>query len=172
LGENHQATDHRLIAIEGKTLRGSRDQEGGRSAIHMVSAWAVENKLSLGQVVVEEKSNEITAIPQLLRFLDVSGALITIDAMGCQREIADQIRQRGGDYVLAVKPNQPKLSEQVEEAIDQALEQDAEKVDEHMDADDLPLAVDRVGTVDALAAVADLEHGTLSRENAEVGHQM
>ena len=128
----HQATDHQLIAIDGKTLRGSRDQEGGRSAIHMVSAWAVENRLSLGQVVVHEKSNEITAIPELLQLLDVSGALITIDAMGCQREIADRIRQRGGDYLLAVKPNQPKLYEQVEEAIDQALEQDVEKVDEHV----------------------------------------
>jgi predicted transposase YbfD/YdcC len=128
----HQATDHRLIAIDGKTLRGSEDQERGRSAIHMVSAWAVENKLSLGQVVVQEKSNEITAIPELLQLLEFSGALITIDAMGCQREIADQIRQGKGDYVLAVKPNQPKLYEQVEEAIEQALEQDAEKVDEHM----------------------------------------
>jgi predicted transposase YbfD/YdcC len=128
----HQATDHRLIAIDGKTLRGSQDQERGRSAIHMVSAWAVENGLSLGQVVVEEKTNEITAIPELLQFLDVSGALITIDAMGCQREIADQIRQRKGNYVLAVKQNQPKLYEQVEEAIDEALEKDAERVDEHM----------------------------------------
>ncbi len=96
------------------------------------SPWAVENKLSLGQVVVREKSNEITAIPQLLQFLEISGALIMIDAMGCQREIADQIRQREGDYVLGVKPNQPKLYEQVEGAIDEALEQDAEKVDEHV----------------------------------------
>ena len=73
----------------------------------MVSAWAAENKLSLGQVVVEEKSNEITAIPELLQLLEISGALMTIDAMGCQREIADQIREGRGDYVLAVKQNQP-----------------------------------------------------------------
>ena len=128
----HEVTDHRLIAIDGKTLRGSCDQERNRSAIHMVSAWAAENKLSLGQVVVQEKSNEITAIPELLQLLDVCGALVTIDAMGCQREIADQIREGKGDYVLAVKQNQPKLYEQVEEAIDEALEQDAEKVDEHV----------------------------------------
>ena len=126
-----EATDHKLIAVDGKTLRGSRDHERGRSAVHMVSAWATENKLSLGQVVTHEKSNEITAIPELLKLLDVSGALITIDAMGCQKEIAAQIRQKGGDYVLAVKGNQPKLHEQVEKAIDEALEKDAEEVDEH-----------------------------------------
>lgn len=126
-----EATGHQLIAIDGKTLRGSRDPERGRRAIHMVSAWAVENQLSLGQVVVEEKSNEITAIPQLLQLLDVAGALVTIDAMGCQREIADQIRQGEGDYLLAVKENQPKLYEQVEEAIDAALEKEAEAIDEY-----------------------------------------
>lgn len=127
-----EATNHRLIAIDGKTLRSSCDPERGRSAIHMVSAWAVENTLSLGQVVVQEKSNEIPAIPELLPLLDISGALITIDAMGCQREIAEQIRQGGGDYVLAVKQNQPTLYEQVEEAIEAALEQSPEQVDEHM----------------------------------------
>ena len=104
---------------------------GRRAAIHMVSAWAAENKLSLGQVVVEEKSNEITAIPELLQLLEISGALVTIDAMGCQKEIADRIRERGGDYVLAVKQNQPTLYERVEEAINEALEQDAEDLDEH-----------------------------------------
>ena len=97
----------------------------------MVSAWATENKLSLGQVVVDEKSNEITAIPELLQLLEISGALVTIDAMGCQKEIAEQIREREGDYVLAVKQNQPTLYEQVEGAIDEALEQDAEEIDEH-----------------------------------------
>jgi predicted transposase YbfD/YdcC len=126
-----EITDHRLIAIDGKTLRGSYDRQSGKAAIHMVSAWASENTLSLGQVVVHEKSNEITAIPELLRVLDVSGAPVTIDAMGCQKEIAAQIRQGGGDYVLAVKQNQPTLSEQVEEAISAGLEQDAAPVDEH-----------------------------------------
>ena len=126
-----EVTENRLIAIDGKALRGSYDRRDGKAAIHMVSAWATENKLSLGQVVVDEKSNEITAIPALLRLLDVSGALVTIDAMGSQKEIADRIREGGGDYVLAVKQNQPTLHEQVEAAISEALEGDAEDLDEH-----------------------------------------
>jgi predicted transposase YbfD/YdcC len=126
-----EATGHRLIAIDGKTLRGSYDRRDGKAAIHMVSAWAAENKLSLGQVVVDGKSNEITAIPELLGLLDVSGALVTIDAMGCQKEIADLIREGEGDYVLAVKRNQPTLYDRVEEAIDAGLEQDSAALDEH-----------------------------------------
>jgi len=126
-----EISEHRLIAIDGKTLRGSYDRGDGKAAIHMVSAWATENKLSLGQVVVDEKSNEITAIPELLRVLELSGAVVTIDAMGCQKEIADLIREGGGDYVLAVKQNQPTLCEQVEEAISAGLEQDAAVIDEH-----------------------------------------
>jgi predicted transposase YbfD/YdcC len=97
----------------------------------MVSAWATGNKLSLGQVVVDEQSNEITAIPELLQVLEISGALVTIDAMGCQKEIAEQIREAEADYILAVKQNQPTLYEQVEGAIDAALEQDAEEIAEH-----------------------------------------
>jgi predicted transposase YbfD/YdcC len=123
--------ENQVVAIDGKTLRGSADVEAGRAAIHMVSAWSTKNKLSLGQVVVEEKSNEITAIPQLLNVLDVAEALVTIDAMGCQREIAGKIRDRKADYVLAVKQNQPGLYERVEAAIDEALEQDAAVIDEH-----------------------------------------
>src|SRR3954452_15601408 len=122
---------HRLIAIDGKTLRGSYDRRDGKAAIPMVSAWATENKLSLGQVVVDQKSNEITAIPELLRVLELTGAVVTIDAMGCQKEIAAKIRERGGDYVLAVKQNQPTLYEPVRAAIDEGLEQDAEQFDEH-----------------------------------------
>jgi predicted transposase YbfD/YdcC len=124
-------TEGRLIAIDGKALRGSYDRRDGRAAIHMVSAWAVANKLSLGRVVVDEKSNEITAIPELLRLPEVSGAVVTIDAMGCQREIAGQVRDGGGDYVLAVKQNQPTLYERVCEAIDEGLERDAAGIDEH-----------------------------------------
>src|SRR3954451_3778322 len=90
-----EATANRLIAIDGKTLRGSYDRGDGKAAIHMVSAWATENKLSLGQVVVDQESNEITAIPELLRVLEVSGAVVTIDAMGRQKEIAGLIRERG-----------------------------------------------------------------------------
>ena len=126
-----QATENRLIAIDGKTLRGSYNRRDGKAAIHMVSAWASENRLSLGQVVVDEKSNEITAIPELLGLLDVSGALVTIDAMGCQKEIAAQIREGGGDYVLAVKQNQPTLYERVTTAVADGLEQDAARIDEH-----------------------------------------
>jgi predicted transposase YbfD/YdcC len=126
-----EVTANRLIAIDGKTLRGSFAGRDGKAAIHMVSARATENKLSLGQVVVAEKSNEITAIPELLQLLDVTGALVTIDAMGCQKEIAAKIRERGGGYVLAVKQNQPTLHEQVTCAITAALEADEVKYDEH-----------------------------------------
>jgi predicted transposase YbfD/YdcC len=127
----HEVTNHRLIPIDGKTLRGSSDRTGNRPAIHMVSAWSAENQLSLGQVVVAEKSNEITAIPELLQLLDIAGALVTIDAMGCQKEIAAEIRRGEGDYVLAVKQNQPTLYAQVDAAITTALEEDAEDLDEH-----------------------------------------
>jgi len=126
-----EVTEDRLVAIDGKTVRGSADPGTGRAAIHMVSAWATENKLSLGQVVVDEKSNEIPAIPELLQLLEISGALVTIDAMGCQTEIAERIRGKGADYILAVKQNQPTLYERVEGAIDAALEQDAEEIAEH-----------------------------------------
>jgi predicted transposase YbfD/YdcC len=127
-----EATANRLVAIDGKTVRGSYDRRDGKAAIHMVSAWSTENKLSLGQVVVDEKSNEITAIPELLQLLDVSGAVVTIDAMGCQKEIAARIRQGGGDYVLAVKQNQPTLHEQVIQAVTAALEeQEGTSYDEH-----------------------------------------
>ena len=127
-----EVTANRLIAIDGKTLRGSYDRADSRAAIHMVSAWATENKLSLGQVVVHEKSNEITAIPELLGLLDVAGALVTIDAMGCQKEIAAAIRRGEGDYALAVKQNQPTLHERIEAAIDVASEGDTEGFEEHV----------------------------------------
>jgi predicted transposase YbfD/YdcC len=110
------------IAIDGKTLRGSRDRGQGKAALHLISAWAVENHLSLGQQAVDAKSNEITAIPKLLEILDLHGALVTIDAMGCQQEIAEQIIDQGGDYVLAVKENQPKLYEEIEQ-LEQAAQE-------------------------------------------------
>jgi predicted transposase YbfD/YdcC len=124
-------TEGRLIAIDGKTLRGSCDRRGGGAAIHMVSAWAVANKLSLGQGVVDEKSNEIAAIPELLRLLEVSGAVVTIDAMGCRREVAGRVRGGGGGYVLAVKQNQPALYGRVCEAADEGLGRDAADIDGH-----------------------------------------
>jgi predicted transposase YbfD/YdcC len=109
-----------LVAIDGKTLRRSYDRQANRAAIHMVSAWASENGLVLGQLKTEEKSNEITAIPELLRVLAIKGCLVTIDAMGCQKAIAKQIVEQGGDYLLALKGNQSKLAEEVEAVFDQA----------------------------------------------------
>ena len=105
----HEITDGQVIAIDGKTLRRSFDAASSKSAIHMVSAWATANHISLGQKVVDKKSNEITAIPKLLEILDISGCLITIDAMGCQTKIAGAIVDAGADYVLAVKGNQKTL---------------------------------------------------------------
>jgi predicted transposase YbfD/YdcC len=104
-----QLTQGQVIAIDGKTLRRSHDRANGKSAIHMVSAWASANHLVLGQVKVEDKSNEITAIPELLEVLDLAGCIVTIDAMGCQKAIAHQIVEQGGDYVLALKENQGQL---------------------------------------------------------------
>lgn len=105
----HELTDGQVVAIDGKTLRRSFDRASSKAAIHMVSAWATQNQISLGQVVVDDKSNEITAIPRLLELLELSGCLVTIDAMGCQTEIAQAIVDREADYVLSVKGNQPKL---------------------------------------------------------------
>ena len=107
----HKITDGQVIAIDGKTLRRSYDHSTGKAAIHMVSAWATANHISLGQTIVHEKSNEITAIPKLLEIIEVSGALVTIDAMGCQTEIAAKIVEQGADDCLAVTGNQPTLHE-------------------------------------------------------------
>ena len=98
-----------VIALDGKTLRGSHDRFNEKAAIHMVSAWATSNRLVLAQVKVDSKSNEITAIPELLRALAIKGCIVTIDAMGCQREIAQQIVEQGGEYVLALKENHDNL---------------------------------------------------------------
>ena len=102
-------TSERLVAIDGKTCRRSHDAAKDLGALHIVSAWTTEEGIALGQVATEAKSNEITAIPQLLEQIDLDGTLITIDAMGCQREIVAQVVTGGGDCVIAVKDNQPKL---------------------------------------------------------------
>jgi len=107
------------IAIDGKTLCGSAGSKLG--PLHLVSAWATQANLTLGQVAVDGKSNEITAIPLLLELLDLRGAIVSIDAMGCQKEIAKKIVARGGDYVLAVKGNQEHLLEDVQATIERAL---------------------------------------------------
>jgi predicted transposase YbfD/YdcC len=102
-------TSGRLVAIDGKSCRGSHDSAKGLGALHIVSAWASEQGIAPGQVATDAKSNEITAIPQLLEQIDLAGTLITIDAMGCQKEIVKQVVTGGGDCVIAAKDNQPKL---------------------------------------------------------------
>lgn len=112
------------IAIDGKTLRGSGDAARQRNPLHLVSAWATEARLTLGQIAVDAKSNEITAIPLLLELLDLTGATVTIDAMGCQKEIAAQIVAGGGDYVLALKGNHEHLQQAVAAEFAAAAEAD------------------------------------------------
>lgn len=113
-----------VIALDGKTVRRSHDRHTGKSAIHMVSAWAATNRLVLAQVKVDEKSNEITALPLLLRQLAVTGCLVTTRAMGCQRAIAQQIIDQGGDDVLALKGNQGTLAAEVAETFTAATRAD------------------------------------------------
>ena len=113
-------TAGRVIAIDGKTLRNSFDEASGRKSLHLVSAWSTENHLVLAQTATDEKSNEITAIPRLLELLDLNGAIVTIDAMGCQQEIAEKILECGGDYILALKGNQPTMHQRATELFEQA----------------------------------------------------
>jgi len=117
-----EITKGQVIAVDGKTVRRSHDHANGQEAIHIVSAWAQKNRLVLGQVKVDEKSNEITAIPGLLRVLDITGCIITTDAMGCQQEIAATVIEKGGDYILALKENQGHLYEDVRELFAGAIE--------------------------------------------------
>lgn len=105
-----------VVAIDGKTLRGSFDTATEQNALHLVSAWATEARLVLGQVAVDAKSNEITAIPLLLELLDLKGCIVTLDAMGCQKDLAAAIREQEADYVLTVKDNQPTLHQTLQEA--------------------------------------------------------
>ena len=113
-----------VLSLDGKTARRSHDRSKGLGALHSVSVWASEFGLSLGQVACAEKSNEITAIPELLRLVDINGAIITIDAIGAQKAIAAQIIEGGGDYILAVKGNQESLHQAIIEHIDEPLEGD------------------------------------------------
>jgi len=112
------------IAIDGKRLRRSHDGSLGKAAIHMVSAWACDNRLVLGQVKTDEKPNEITAIPELLKVLALAGCIVTIDAMGCQTEIAELIIEQQADYVLSLKGNQGRLHQEVQELFEYAFETD------------------------------------------------
>jgi predicted transposase YbfD/YdcC len=117
-----EVTCGQVIAVDGKKLRRSHNKRQGKAAIHMVSAWATENRLVLGQLKVDEKSNEITAIPELLQALVIHGCIITIDAMGCQTEIADLIVEQGGDYCISLKGNQGTLHRDVQDLFAYAQE--------------------------------------------------
>ena len=108
-------TDYEVVSIDGKTVRGSRSNTK-KTLIHMVSAWASVNNIVLGQLKVDEKSNEITAIPELLKLLELKGCIVTIDAMGCQKNIAAAIIEQGADYILALKGNQGNLLEQTQDS--------------------------------------------------------
>jgi predicted transposase YbfD/YdcC len=116
--------DQPVFAVDGKTSRRSHDRKKGLGALHAVSVWASDFGLSLGQVACEEKSNEITAIPELLRLVDIKGTIITIDAMGTQKAIAEQIIDSGADYVLALKGNQEALHQAVIDHIDEQITND------------------------------------------------
>lgn len=112
--------EQKIVPIDGKCLRGSYDREQGIKALHLVTAWVAEQNLTLGQIKVEDHSNEITAIPALLELIDIQGAIITIDAMGTQTEIVRLIRDKKADYVLALKTNHPTLHQEVKNWFDKA----------------------------------------------------
>lgn len=133
--EIYRVTHGEVVPIDGKTLRHSFDTEIGLSPIHMVSAWATSNRLVLGQLKVADKSNEITAIPELLKTLDIAGCIVTIDAIGCQKSIARQIIEQHGDYVLALKGNQETLYDDVRALLDQLIATDDASLDYYETAD-------------------------------------
>jgi predicted transposase YbfD/YdcC len=117
-----------IISIDGKSFNNSYDREKGQKSLHMVSAWVSSHHLLLGQVKTAKKSNEITAIPKLLELIDVKGHIVTIDAMGAQKKIANQIVKQGGDYVISLKGNQGTLHENVKKAFAEAVEKEWEGV--------------------------------------------
>lgn len=121
----------KTVAIDGKTLRKSFDEASGKGALHVVNAWVSDLRLSLGQLATDQKSNEITAVPRLLEMLAIEGAVVTLDAMHCQKETAEKIRAAGADYVLQVKANQPMLHEQLQQLFLDYGEQDYRGVRRH-----------------------------------------
>ena len=120
----HEASGGKLMGIDGKTLRRSFAKRSGKAALHLVTAWSSESGLTLGQIACEDKSNEITAIPELLKLLNLRGCTVTIDAMGCQKEIAAGIREKGGHFLLAMKGNQPGLEEDMQQVYIDANDND------------------------------------------------
>ena len=152
------------ISIDGKTSRRSHDAAKGIAAIHTVSAWCREAGIVIGQTKTEEKSNEIVAIPKLLKKLDIKNATITIDAMGCQTEIADLIIRKGGDYLLAVKENQPKLYHDVETAFNY-VDTCKNRVEQGLDIPLIPLAVESY-------TETDKGHGRLEKRSIEISRDL
>ena len=156
-----QATAGRVVAIDGKTLRQSFDTASAKAAIHLVSAWASHNHLLLGQVKTEAKSNEITAIPPLLKLLELQGCIVTIDAMGCQKDIARQITTQEADYVLALKENHPTAYAEVSTFLDTAVVEGFGRYpyDSHetIDGDHGRIEVRRVWSTSAIDWFADRE---------------
>lgn len=150
-----------IVAIDGKTLRRSHDKRRGKAAIHMISAWASQNRLVLGQVKVDDKSNEITAIPELLRLLAIKGCIVTIDAMGCQTDIATQIISQDADYVLALKDNQKHLHQEVQRLFTDALADPTTTIpyefDQTVDKDHGRIEIRRCWTIDAPDYIAYLD---------------
>ena len=124
-----ELTEGQVVAVDGKTLRGCHDRARGRPALHLVSAWASQNHLVLGQTRTSAHSNEITAVPELLSLLDLHGCIITIDAMGCQKGIARQIVDGGSDYLLAVKSNQGELYGNIEDVFECAAREGTPEVE-------------------------------------------
>jgi predicted transposase YbfD/YdcC len=131
-----EATGGDIIAFDGKTLRRSFDNATGMGAIHVVNAWSCENDFCIGQMKVDCKSNEITAMPALMALMDIRGSVVTADALNCQKEIADQIIEQGGDYVLAVKGNQPSLHEDVRLFFEDSLSEGFEVAHRSCESDD------------------------------------
>lgn len=148
-----QLTDGEVVSIDGKSIRGSRGK-GGKNIVHMVSAWAGENSIVLGQVKVDGKSNEITAIPELLKLLVLKGCIVTIDAIGCQKGIAEEIAGKEADYILALKSNQGNLLQQTEDSF-RLL--DAKSVSEEIDAGHGRVETRICSVVDDLALVRQKE---------------
>ncbi len=130
-----RVTRGQVVAVDGKALRRSRDSVAGHEAIYMVSAWASENRLALGQVSVDDKSSEITAIPELLQLLDLAGCIVTVDALNCQKATAEQIVDQGADYIMAVKDNQPTLAQDIAELFENV-------------AQEVPACVDHASTLE------------------------
>ena len=131
VGALAEVTKGEVVAIDGKTLRRLFRDAGNKAFVHRVSAWATHNRVVLGQFKTEEKSNEITAIPKLLELLQIKGAIVTIDAMGCQKDIAAKIVDAGADYMLAVKDNQPTLHADIQSASARAADDDESPIDKN-----------------------------------------